>query len=205
MEDYIIKGDAYSIFITNIQSVDVESNSIYLSKEEKEKLSIYFSDKRKIEFSSVRYLLKKYIGDYTIEYDGLGAPNIIDGPNISISHSHKYVAIAQSNKNRIGIDIEKIKEKIQKITTKFINLEDLKNITSEENELNETTYTKIWCCKEAIYKILSNKKIGLKEHITIKLSSPYTATAFVNFENTIHSFYINIHYLDDYIIAAVVK
>ncbi len=205
MEDYIIKGDSYSIFITNIQSIDVESNSIYLSKEEKEKLNTYFSDKRKIEFSSVRYLLKKYIGDYTILYDGLGAPNLIDGPNISISHSHKYVAIAQSNKNRIGIDIEKIQEKIQKITTKFINLEDLKNIASEENELNETTHTKIWCCKEAIYKILSNEKIGLKEHITIKLTSPHNATAFVNFENTIHSFSINIHYLDDYIIATVVK
>jgi phosphopantetheinyl transferase len=205
LKDHIINEYLYSIFITNIESRDLESNSIYLSNEEKDKITKYVSHKRKLEYSSVRYLLKKYIGNFSIQYTKLGAPYLAEGPRISISHSHNFALITKTNKQKIGIDIEKIQDKIKRITSKFLNTNDIENLEKGCREINQITYTKIWCCKEAIYKICSNNNINLKENITIKLLSSTNAKATVNYNNTTHSFALNLYYLDDYIIAVVVK
>ena len=49
-------------------------------------------------------------------------PNLKDGKNISISHSFDYSVIIVSDKI-IGIDIEKQRDKIKRISSRFIGRE----------------------------------------------------------------------------------
>ncbi len=201
MKDLILKEESYSIFITNIENKGITTYSFYLSDIDKKRLSLFQSKKRKIEFSSVRYLLKKYIGDFTIYYNEEGAPKLLNGPAISISHSHNYVLIGETNKNKIGIDIEKIQEKIKNIAYKFLNTKDIENLANKGDEI---TYTQIWCCKEAIFKMSSHKKLSIKEDIIINLNSSSKATANVNINNVSFIYSIKLYSLDDYIISVVV-
>ncbi len=202
MKDFILKEESYFIYVTNILNEDITSYSNFLSDEEKKKLSLFQSNKRKIEFSAVRYLLKKNIGNFTIQYNEEGAPNLINGPAISISHSHDFVIIGQTTKNKIGIDIERIQSKIKNIAHKFLNQEDIENLNNKNDEIE---YTKIWCCKEAIFKISSCKTLSLKENIIIDLLSNSNATAIVKLNNETCYYSVKLHTIDDYIIAVVVK
>jgi 4'-phosphopantetheinyl transferase len=201
LKDLILQEESYSIYITNIENKDITAYSFCLSDEEEKRLSVLRSKKRKIEYGSVRYLLKKYIGDFTIDYDEEGAPKLSNGTAISISHSYNFVLIGETNKNKIGIDIEKIQHKIKNIAHKFLNTVDVKNLANTGNEI---TFTQVWCCKEAIFKMSSHKKLSIKEDIIINLNSSSKATANVNINNVPFIYSITLYSLDDYIIAVVV-
>lgn len=205
MKDYTIISNYYSVYVGYFDVKQLELYSIHLTHEEKNRLTSIPSDKRKLEFASVRYLLKKYLGNYTINYTDLGAPYINLGPSISISHSHDVALIAKTEKNNIGVDIEKIQERTTKLASKFMNNSEIIHLKNEDKELNEITYTKIWCCKEAIFKLFSGDSISIKENITIRLESSKTAIAKVNIKNIEYSISIDIHYLDNYIIAVAVN
>jgi len=74
-------------------------------------------------FLSVRHLLM-LLGytDFDLFYDKNGKPHLKDGKQISITHSFEYAAVIISDL-KIGIDIEKQRDKIAVIAHKFIDYE----------------------------------------------------------------------------------
>ena len=101
-------------------------------------------EKRKKEWIASRLLLNEINPHYSISYNAFGAPELNNESYISISHSKRLVAIIIS-KQQVGLDIEEISEKALRVSSKFISLNNLKDLTAEKATL-------IWCCKEAVFK-----------------------------------------------------
>ena len=95
-------------------------------------------------FLAVRMLLQ-HIGytDYDLVYDEKGKPHLMpeDGSwkkeeesikkHISISHSHEFSCICVSDE-KIGIDMEIVKEKTLKIAPRFLDVTHLENLSDDE-------------------------------------------------------------------------
>ena len=74
------------------------------------------SDKRRLEFIAVRLLLHTLVEtDATIGYKDNGEPYLDDGSYyISITHTREYVGIILNPMYRVGIDVERISDKVVK-------------------------------------------------------------------------------------------
>ena len=123
------------------------------------------NQQRQKQFLAVRILCSKLIGACKIMYRPGGMP-YLEGKeqHISISHCHDYVAIIISNSPAIGIDIQKIDNKILRIRNRFVNDEDKKIIDFE----NIKHLTLLWCVKESLYKINGDPKVFFKEHMKLE-------------------------------------
>ncbi|MTG98458.1 4'-phosphopantetheinyl transferase superfamily protein [Myroides albus] len=116
-------------------------------------------------FLAIRQLLNGIgYSDFDLLYDGNGKPYLIDGKFISISHSFEYATIIVGNVS-VGIDVEKIREKIFRIAEKFCNDEELLFVGKSEHPIN--VLTKIWCAKEAMFKMCDSKGISFKDHMHV--------------------------------------
>jgi 4'-phosphopantetheinyl transferase len=122
--------------------------------------------KRNLHWLATRVLLRKMLN--TDEYidcqaDENGKPILINHPHhISLSHSYDYAAVMISKTKKVGIDIEIVKNKIDRVKHKFLNSKELAFI-GHENAI-EHLYA-CWCAKEALYKLNGKKETSFKDHI----------------------------------------
>lgn len=146
------------------------------------------NEKRKKEILVVRILLQQMIPKAILTYDLNGAPKINSNKQISISHSHGWVAIGISEK-RIGLDLEKISGKALRIAQKF----SLDYFSSAD------IATLHWCCKEAIYKWHQLGNIDFKDDIHIlpfalategKIQATFRKSKIVLYYKRINSFFL---------------
>ncbi|MBF1384464.1 4'-phosphopantetheinyl transferase superfamily protein [Prevotella aurantiaca] len=110
---------------------------------------------RDAEIQGELQLLKLMLGyDVVLNHNEVGKP-LIDGYNISISHTKGFVAILLSKEFEVGIDIEYTSDRIKKIKKRFLRNDEIYTTT---NELLIT-----WCAKEAAYKLFSEEKLAFQE------------------------------------------
>ena len=79
---------------------------------------------------SYRALLKQILAPYraTLEYDSFGKPRLRNSKlNISVAHSGDYSAVIISSNSAVGIDIERLKDRIYRIKDRFLTAEEDKN------------------------------------------------------------------------------
>jgi len=121
--------------------------------------------KRRLERIVCRKILASLLqqNEIIIHYGKNGEP-LMDGFYISFSHSGEMVAVAVSASNPVGIDIEKIQDKIIALQSKFVAENEL---TLEEMK-NREAITRIWTAKEAVYKLFSGATPDFKEQIFVK-------------------------------------
>ena len=81
----------------------------------------------------------------------------------SISHTSKYAVLAVGFQ-RIGVDIEFLHPKILNIKSKFINTKE--NYFMKSNNIK--IITRLWTCKEAVFKCVYKNKLSLKKNIVIE-------------------------------------
>ncbi|MEI6866610.1 4'-phosphopantetheinyl transferase superfamily protein [Flavicella sp.] len=160
----IIVDKNTKVLVWEITETQQELETIFLSNNSTTRLSNMRSETHKKGFISVRHLLKelKY-SDADLYYDSKGKPHLKDGKNISISHSFQYATIIISDKV-IGIDIEKNRDKIKRISHKFI---DKENQFLQKNNLIEQL-TVLWAAKESLYKIYPNGGLLFIKHLPIE-------------------------------------
>ncbi|MFO8234925.1 MAG: 4'-phosphopantetheinyl transferase superfamily protein [Bacteroidales bacterium] len=126
------------------------------------------SHTRKLEWLSVRLLLKKLTKrNIHIIYNGNRKPFLSDkSQNISISHSENYTAVLLCDQNHsAGIDVEKMKSKIEYIAHKFLSDKEILNINDKKKIYHMYLH---WCAKEALYKLCDKKELSFKNNITIE-------------------------------------
>jgi len=142
-----------------------------LSDEEKNRLEGFSNYNRKLEFLSVRTLMNELAGKPSrIVYNNERKPFLENNSfKISISHSHQLTSILMSKEKRVGIDLEYMSHRIQKIADRFIH-EDEHIIQDEELEKYHLYIH--WCAKEALYKLCDKKGIHFKKDIQIKPFEP---------------------------------
>ena len=157
-------------------------------------------------FLAVRMLLQHInLTDYDIYYDAFGKPHLEEkGKNlelnikkhISISHSHEFSCICISNKP-VGIDIEICKEKTLKITSKYMDISHIENLSITDKI---TKATIIWGIKESIFKLKNEKGISFPKHI---FETPFKledkkGTAQLIFNNNTEDFQFQFEILEEY-------
>ena len=136
---------------------------ISLTNSEKSKLSLIKSSVARKHYLATLNILREF-GTicHKIDYNNFGKPLLIDS-YISISHSFEYCVVIL-DQNKIGIDIEKFRPKIQKIQNKFISKKEFDLIGNKT--LNNLT--KVWTIKEAVFKAFGKHSIDFKKNIQIK-------------------------------------
>lgn len=114
----------------------------------------------------VRHILNEYLPGHKLLYVDNGEPYLEPKTvRISISHTFPYVAVASSQRP-VGIDLEKAREKINRIEHKFILHET--DFLPKDPQLRTQYLTAIWCVKEALYKMHHSKFWSLKKHYEVK-------------------------------------
>jgi 4'-phosphopantetheinyl transferase EntD len=116
-------------------------------------------------FLSVRHLLRSFgYTDQDLFYDDFGKPHLQDGKYISISHSFSFSGVVISE-NKIGIDIEKQREKIGIIAHKFVDYEF--DYLEKDAEDYIRKLTAIWCVKESLYKLFATPGMLFRTHFLV--------------------------------------
>ncbi|RYE32335.1 MAG: 4'-phosphopantetheinyl transferase superfamily protein [Sphingobacteriaceae bacterium] len=139
---------------------------LQLNDAEKAFIQKLSNSKRYLHWLGTRVLLRKLLN--TEEYidckvDEHGKPYLTSLPyHISLSHSFKYAAVMISRNKPVGIDIEKIEQKVERIAHKFMRPEEMAFINPND-QINQLYAC--WCAKEAVYKCYGRKEISFLNHI----------------------------------------
>lgn len=93
---------------------------------------------------------------HEIGHDVNGKPLLPKGiGTITISHSKEWVVVGIDKQFRtIGVDIELVQAKLEKVATRFLNPAEWTFIETIEKAERLRMLTLYWCAKETLYKIL---------------------------------------------------
>ncbi len=72
--------------------------------------------------------------------------------HFSISHCSDYAAAIVSSNNRVGVDVEVITPRVEKIKQKFLHATELRFVNSQPASQQLTLLSVLWSAKEAMYK-----------------------------------------------------
>lgn len=120
---------------------------------------------RERERQAVRLLLNAMMGgagmDYAVGHEPSGKPFVSvmteEGETalrqwrISVSHTRGYAAILLSDKDEVGLDIERRSERVAGIASRFIR--------PDEQAVNNDEQLLIWSAKETVYKLFSEDRL----------------------------------------------
>ena len=147
------------------EDYDTLRSMVVLDRDERSRLASFRSLSRKLEWLSVRALIKSMKGrQVKITYNEENKPYLTGGGNISISHSRNLTAILVSPDKRVGIDLEYMSGKISKLGHKFMN--EREKLTQNASSKKFHLYLH-WCAKEALFKICDKQDVNFREGITI--------------------------------------
>jgi len=139
-----------------ITKVLLSDNSLKLLNQKK-------SEIHKKQFLAIRNILKEMsIDEEDIVYEESGKPFIRGSQNnLSFSHSGTYAAAILSDRD-VGVDIEKMSDRILKIKNKFLKTE-----LNYPLKLDTVTILIYWNIKESIFKAIDKKGVDFKKNILV--------------------------------------
>ena len=122
----------------------------------------FHSEGRILEWTAVRVLLCDMLDrQVPILYHENGAPYLPEYENldISISHTRGYVAVALAEQGEIGIDVEQMGEKAERVRHKFVR----------DDEEADTLVKLLlhWSAKETAFKILNRNNVDFLKHLRV--------------------------------------
>ena len=164
--------------------------------------------KRKIQWYAARYLLAQMLNiDWvSVEYDEFGKPSLKDRTGfLSISHSGALVAVIFSDTYKLGVDVERIEPKIERIARRFLRDEELNNVKLSSNRM-EQLYV-YWTAKESLYKLYRRKKLNFKENMVVhdfEYEEKGQITATILKLEPHESYQVNYEWIAGYMMAYVV-
>ena len=186
------------------EDFDTLFNEVPLKDSSLKRLKDMKSESHQKGFLAVRMLLKHLdYTDFDLYYDEFGKPHIkpqgcsIKEVEISISHSNDFSAVVISEQ-KVGLDLEQLKEKTLKIAPRFMDVSHLDNLSQEEKIKKATV---VWGIKECIFKIKNEKGISFPNHIFEDDFSfeDKKATATLRFNDKEENFNIQFDAVEDYI------
>ena len=155
--------------ISSVLIEEKKSFEAYLNEslfiDEREQLDLLLQENRKVEFLGVRRLRNESKLPSPIFYTEARKPYLDEKLNafISISHSKNFCAFGFSS-HEIGIDIEEMSPRIERIASRFVSSVEMSFI-SEDKILD---LTKLWTMKEAMFKLNNRAGIEFKSELIIE-------------------------------------
>ncbi len=182
--------------------IEEKATDLYSQLQLNEQEKAYFDQlrlgKRNLHWLGVRVLLRTMLN--TNEYidckiDSHGKPYLVSIPyHISLSHSFDYAAVMISKSRPVGIDIEQIQGKVERIADKFMRPAELSFIDPDKR-INQLYVG--WCAKEAVYKCYGQKEVSFLDNILIQ---PFTFESAGSVKAQLRKDQINLDYQVDYML-----
>jgi phosphopantetheinyl transferase len=124
---------------------------------------------KRLQHLAGRYLLKELYPDFPLDLIKIAdtrKPFLEnEAYHFSISHCGDYAAVIVSKEYRVGVDVELVNDKIEKIIHKFLSRQE--KILLPPNDIN-TTATLLWSVKESVYKWKGSGGVDFIKHINIQ-------------------------------------
>lgn len=136
----------------------------FLSEDEQVKAKRFYFEKDRFNYIAGRGILRSLIAVYTqqnpnriqFSYTEFGKPSLVNNTQLSfnVSHSSDTILLAFTQKNAIGVDIEKIDATIdfQTIVKRFFSKNEAQIVLNLPVEQRATAFYKCWTRKEAFIK-----------------------------------------------------
>jgi 4'-phosphopantetheinyl transferase len=163
----------YQQLFKTVLTQDKQKKTSLFEPQDYEKISL---PKQQQEWLSSRLLIQNFCQDLQlhsptlcIKKDEFGKPFLKDQTqyyHISISHAFPYSVVAFHPHENIGIDVEQISPKIEKVAKRVFTPAELAWATN----LDELTL--LWCAKEALYKWYGKKALDFRQHLHITKNIP---------------------------------
>ena len=142
-------------------------NQLQLSPAENEYYESLRSELRKKHWLSYRSILTKLMdnGSPELIYDKYGKPHPVNGDyHLSVTHSGAFSAAIVSFEGPVGIDIEMMKDRVERVKEKFLSSEECASI-GIVNRL-EKLYI-CWGAKESLYKLYGKPEVEFARDIRL--------------------------------------
>ena len=124
------------------------------------------NERRQTEWLAARYLLQQMLGKQAFcQSDAFGKPVLQNSDrHLSISHSRGLATVVVSDKP-IGVDIQEISPKIQRIAHKFMRTAETESLSTAHAIEHLHIY---WGAKEALYKAYGKKELDFRQNIAVE-------------------------------------
>jgi len=164
---------------------------------------------RRLQQLATRFLLKQLNHDFpidTIVINESGKP-FLPGQELqfNLTHTTDLAAAIISDLKAVGIDAEKIDQRVLKIEHKFLNSEERKSLTSLTEIEKISRLTLYWTIKEAVYKWWGRGAIDFANDILIEPSNLTLENTTVRFAQTGEILNVSSVQLDQHWITYLVK
>ena len=148
------------------------------------------------QFLASRKLIGLINPDLRISYKE-DIPILSDNRNISISHSDEIVTVLISKENGIGVDVEKINNKVQSVASKFLSSNEIRFFGKAPSTRQ---LIRAWTAKEAVYKALRKPGINFSDNIILDKFNDKAKSANAKFISSDQetTFKLYFYDLDDY-------
>ena len=134
---------------------------------------------KRLQHLAGRYLLKELYPDFPYEMIRVASTRKPflenEAYHFSISHSAAYAAVIVSTDHRVGVDVELVSHKVEKVKHKFLSeneqllLQEIPMLCAHLT--NEKILTAAWSIKESLFKWQGSSEVDFRRHLVIsKLS-----------------------------------
>ena len=136
---------------------------------------------KRLQHLAGRYLLPLLFPDFPLEeilVADTRKPFLADEKyHFSISHCGNFAAAIASNNQRVGIDIELVTSRIEKIAHKFLSADEKAFLQQWQlfDQLQLELTTVIWSAKEAMFKWYGYGQVDFREHMQLNGPLKYAA------------------------------
>jgi 4'-phosphopantetheinyl transferase len=191
------------------EDTDFFLSQVILTENEKNVFDSLRSDTRKKQWLSYRLTIKRLLNIpqvLDIVYDSQGRPRILKhNYRVSVSHSGKYAAAVVSKRYQVGIDIEKVHPRIEKVIYKFLNKKELNDLDYDPSIEHMNV---CWSAKEALYKLVGRKQLSFISDIQLDSfiyieSGSFNAS--INYLDSVRKVKVYYEELRDYILVYAVE
>lgn len=128
---------------------------------------------QQLQWYASRHLINTIKGNATeVVKDNSGKPFLQNEPySISISHTSQFAAAMLSTQYTVGVDVEALHPKVERVAHKFLHPQEIAEISPAEKIEKLILY---WSAKEALYKLYGKGGLEFKTQLVI---DPFTLQA----------------------------
>ncbi|MES2622553.1 MAG: 4'-phosphopantetheinyl transferase superfamily protein [Bacteroidota bacterium] len=165
------------------------------------------NENKRLQWYATRHLVNQLLGDHvSMIKDEMGKPSIKNSTNhISLSHTPVFAAVMFSQKFPVGVDLEMITPKVERIAHKFLREDEISSIRPDEKIEKLILY---WSAKESLFKLHGKGDIEFKTQLLIdpfELSLSGTLQAEISAGDLTHkNLTIQYEFFEDHVLTYVV-
>lgn len=135
-----------------------------------EELAQFRSAGRRLEYLAVRVLLQELMGGDPplVAHLPSGKPCLADGSrHITVSHTAGYVAVGLHPVAEVGIDIERIGERVRKVRSRFVRDDEIPGFEALPAGEQLVQLLLHWSAKETLFKLMDVPGVDFVRHLRV--------------------------------------